>query len=539
MVIRIHVRGREFLLSAFKGRMLMIEKIRQRLTGTFNFCMGALLSLALVVLYFNTPSNPRQIPVDKTAFPLIFAVIFLIIIGLAYLFRKRQMIRPLTASQKSLIIAIWLISILHLQFFYARNGYICSWGWDCQAVTLWSDATEEQAKYFLQYPNNIVITYIFSLAKEAGEFLGNDDPWLACIYLNIIFVDVAIVLSMNLCKKMLSNGAFMIMLVLSTAMIALAPQVLISYSDTMSMLFPIAILYLLILSRESKALWRKIIIWLTLGFLSYLGFLLKPYVLIIWIAYAVWRAMQGDIHFSFHSLRRGLCLAVAFIIGIIPVIAFQNQAKASIAGEFNREELYDQYEIPWTHFLMMGLNRESNGSFDSDDLNATVSISGKDAKSAYNLSEVKNRLAEMGIGGFVKHIWQKFVFIVSDGTFFYGAEGDTMQEPAKEGIEKFLGNFNNVHTFFYQQYYSQFLHVCWGLTLLGASIVAFAMRRQKKPGFEFVLLMTIFGMLIALLLLEARSRYLYMYLPFFLMLAAQGLTRVTFLLTSIPQTDNK
>lgn len=510
----------------------MIEKIQQKLTVAFDFCMGVLLSVALGVLYFNIPSNPRQIAVDKTVFPLTIASIFLVIIGLSYFFRKRQIIRPLTSSQKTLIITIWLLIILHLQLFYARNGYVCSWGWDCQAVTLWSDATEEQAKYFLQYPNNIVITHIFSLAKEAGEFLGNEDPWLACIYLNIIFVDIAIVLSMNLCKKMLSNGAFMIMLVLSTVMIALAPQVLISYSDTMSMLFPIAILYLLILSRETGAFWKKLVIWLTLGFLSYLGFLLKPYVLIIWIAYAVWRVLQGDIRFSLASLRRGLCLAIVFVIGIIPVINFQNQAKESIVGEFNHEELYDQYEIPWTHFLMMGLNRETNGSFSSEDLQATAAISGKDAKSAYNLSEIKHRLSEMGIGGFIKHIWRKFVFIVSDGTFFHGAEGGTMQEPAKEGIKKFLGNFNNVHTEFYQRYSSQFLHAFWGLTLLGASIMAFTSIRQRKPGFEFILLMTIFGMLLSLLLLESRSRYLYMYLPFFLMLASQGLTKASFLITT-------
>ena len=42
---------------------------------------------------------------------------------------------------------------------------------------------------------------------------------------------------------------------------------------------------------------------------------------------------------------------------------------------------------------------------------------------------------------------------------------------------------------------------------------------------EFVMQLSLFGLFLFLMLFEARSRYLFLYLPFFILLASQGLSQ--------------
>ena len=65
-------------------------------------------------------------------------------------------------------------------------------------------------------------------------------------------------------------------------------------------------------------------------------------------------------------------------------------------------------------------------------------------KQNYNLKIVKERLKGFGIVGYIKFLYNKANWILSDGTFYYGYEGTWLvngysnkSEPAKR-IQKFI-----------------------------------------------------------------------------------------------------
>ena len=107
--------------------------------------------------------------------------------------------------------------------------------------------------------------------------------------------------------------------------------------------------------------------------LSVIGFRIKPQIFIICIAIFLVEFLHNL--FRLRGKQMALCLlaAVGVIIGVkVEDICLANWAEHS-GFVLNAEE-----EIGWTHFLMMGSNRESNGVYNDSDVEFSIAI--KDPK---------------------------------------------------------------------------------------------------------------------------------------------------------------
>lgn len=433
------------------------------------------------------------------------------------------------SGQRTRLIAIVMVLTVILQTIIAFTSYDGVWGWDCQAVVLWNSATQAEAEYFLRYPNNIMTTYILKLAELLGTAMKIDDVWLSAILANVLFVDGAMIVLFCLARDYFSAGAFLLTILFGISMIALSPEILIPYSDTIGMVFPILIVYLTLKIRDERQKVKLCAEALCLGIASYLGYLIKPTAVIAWIAIVLCTILFFSFakmpRVCFGNLKRVLVVCMLFAVGVLLIFGVNINAQNAILGEYNKNELKDRYEFPMAHFLMMGL-KDSNGfygSWNNEDYQATLEIEGKTQKSSHSLAVAKERISEMGVSKFLIHLVKKYVFVMSDGTFFYGAEGDDRGEPEGTGLKYGIQNLTHPGTSAYKAWYAQILHSLWFIVLAGIAVFSVKQIGAEENNRNGILMQIItIGIIAFTLLFEGRSRYLYMFLPFFIMTAAIG-----------------
>ncbi len=491
--------------------------------GIFLLCL--LISL---VNLFVSPSEYRRILPVYGAVVLLWTAVFCAVFFLcAYLFRRFSVLGRLFGVHWRLILGIVTACLFLFQLWYAKQTYT-EIGWDCSTVVL-SASPQGDPYYFLTYPNNILIGFLFRAANKAAEVFEISNVWAVCIGVNLLFLDAGIVFGALCCKKLLPLRGYYLAFGLLIAVVGLSPYLTVPYSDTMALPFPIAIFYFLLLYREQTTLGKRLVLALLLGMTTLAGYLMKPTVVLVWIAWGIWLLLQKHRRPEKRAVVRALCVILAFVLGLGMVQGAQKLAKQTVLGEYNREELFYENEIPMTHFFMMGLHDEGGlfGAYYGEDADTTRAIAGKREKMGYHLSVIRQRLADYGVFGFLKHLYQKYVWITTDGTFFYGGEGHFHRDIPKEetGLRGLLQNFTYCETPFYQQVYGQYLHALWAFLLLGNLWFAVSSFRRRGMGMEFVMQLSLFGLFLFLMLFEARSRYLFLYLPFFILLASQGLSQ--------------
>ena len=98
------------------------------------------------------------------------------------------------------------------------------------------------------------------------------------------------------------------------------------------------------------------------------------------------------------------------------------------------------------HYIMMGLNEQTNGAYSEPDMLTTISVSGRQEKTALCASIAKERIAQFGPAGLARHLVKKTLANYNDGTFAWGGEGgfyETVLEapgPVAEALRSFYYN---------------------------------------------------------------------------------------------------
>lgn len=497
-----------------KGFFLLFEGI---------FFLLVLISFANV---FVNSSLYRRIVSIRGIWVLTWMGILLgFIFGGLFLFKRLTVWKKFLKEHTILMLGITVGLLFLFQLWFAKNTYT-EIGWDCSTVVL-QGYPEGDPFYFLTYPNNLLLAFLFQKANQVAQLLGIHNVWAVCIGINLIFIDLSIVFGALCARKILSVKGYYVSIFLLILVVGLSPYLTVPYSDTIALAFPILIFYLLLQLREQTVLWKRLVLAFLLGMVTLLGYFIKPTVIIVWIACAIWLLFQKNPKLTKARIKNGMCILAAVLIGIGVSSAIQSIAKQEVLDPYNQKELFYENEIPMTHFLMMGLHDEDGlyGAYYGTDLDTTKSIKGKQEKIEYNLSVIRQRVSDYGVIGLLEHLYHKYVWITMDGTFFYGGEGHFHRDIPKteEGLRGLLQNITYCETPFYQQYYGQYLQALWALLLLGNGLYTIFAFRKKKMGMEWIMQISIVGLLLFLVLFEARSRYLILYLPFYVILATQGI----------------
>lgn len=416
----------------------------------------------------------------------------------------------ITKKRKTIIVFTLMAVVMIIQLilgYYLRVTPTWDFGFvHRNAVSLVTGNGVANMDYFLEFRNNTGVFLFLSVIYKAAYMLGIERFVAVGIILNVIMIDIAIILMFYICDRIFGTAkAFLALLVaiLTTPFYTYAP---IYYTDTLSMVFPVLILYLFILSKEITERWKKYILYAVIGVIGAGGGQIKLTVIFMLIAITLQLFLEEKIK---EYLPKIIIMVVTFFIA---TQIFYVMVDSHKMFDFKVSE---KSPIPYTHWVMMGM--KGHGGWDYDDYLLTYSYSTREERTKANLEEIKNRLDNYGRGGYFKFLTIKASWTWGDGTYY--SPSKLKRQPINNGIyqEIFLqkGKY-----FKYYAYFSQVVHIAILFLIL---VSAFCNIIIKNCSYTNILRIVVFGLMAFLLMWETRSRYIVNYIPIFILIAMEGI----------------
>ena len=402
-------------------------------------------------------------------------------------------------------------------------------GWDVTAVwygTNWvtirnTSGIQDMSEYFSIYPNNLLLVYLFSRVLKLNLFLGspisNGGLLLALVQCGVMNFSGMVLF--KCAKRFVDQRASWCVYFFYVVLIDLSGWMVLPYSDGIGVLFPVAFLYLYLRSKECSNNTRKCLYIFLLFALCVVAYHIKPYTIIVLISiiiietvYFLKKIKQG-IKFNWSSNVIVVCVAMA---GFLCAFFLNSQLIHSMGFTID-----DGREMGISHYLMMGLNENSWGGFSESDFKFSDAIYGKELKRQNEFGVAKSRLSEMGVTRYVNLVIHKFAKDYLDGTFGWGRTENFYMEvyPSRGIISDILRSwyYGYGKLFSYHALIRQFL---WVGVLAFVPLSIFS--NKSLNIIEKVLICTILGFAVYLQLFEAHARYVFVFVPLFLIAASMG-----------------
>lgn len=473
-------------------------KIKNRLMTLFN----VLFILIFGYICLDTIMNPSELFAKMNP-----VIIILLAVGALFgMYRLNSRLEKSTNKQLILIsiASFTIIGLLQL-FFIKYFRVIPKWDFGTvydSAVNSLESFTQFDSYFYMYYPNNIPLFIFESWLIHLFDNWGISDFYTALTFVNMGVVLLALGCLYTLIYRRYGLARATLFSIFMLFVTPLYSYTTIIYTDTLSMLFPILGLLLYDIFYHSNKKSRYLVLVL-LALVLTLGTLMKNNVIILVAGIMIHYFMTQK---SFKAI-----LAIVILGGIFMVLnsKYEKAIEPYIPIEM------DQVGYPMTHWVMMGL--KGNGNYDLDDdaftrfLKDDSYLSQEDI-SKEHLAIIKQRLEDFGFTGLIKHFQNKLNFTWADGTYY--ATYKIMRHPIHDSVfqEYVFGSHNQVFV-----YLSQVSHVMMFLLILLSGIRLF-----RSNGFESVMTITLFGVILFLLIWETRSRYLVLFLPMMIALASFG-----------------
>lgn len=224
--------------------------------------------------------------------------------------------------------------------------------------------------------------------------------------------------------------------------------------------------------------------------LGFLGSLIKPTVFIVPIAIVLYGIVRWLSNFR-ESWKEIFIRLVLIVVAFFMYLGCKQYIYEDVGYEPNKESLFTA-----AHFMMMGLNEESTGSFHSGDVAISGSVRLLEDRTERQFEVIKERLENKGFFGYIGFLLKKMVMTFNDGTFGWGREGaytpDVYPIYADASYVALIRDIF-MPNYLYSGYFNTYSQTVWLLIIF------------------------------YLMLFEARARYLICFLPVIIMAAALGM----------------
>ena len=457
----------------------------------------------------------REFALSNAALLALDAAALALLAGAVCLLRRKG--APSLGPQGAKAARILMVAVLFgAQLALCLNN-LFETGWDVAGIV---SSTRDLANggplqhdYFSMYPNNLMSVYLYGavslLLKATGlwETIGFPVDIAAFSVLNCILSSATGVLLWHCARRLArSRGAADAVWLLYAVLIGLSPWLIVPYSDSLSLPFPTLMLFISL--RPFRRGWTR---WALLGGIGALAYAVKPQGAVMLIAIVLGRLICDVLpawrRRSSGKLRRwtaacvALCLTAAVCFGLIgglaPLFGF---------------ELAPEEALGAPHFLMMGLNEETNGSYYRWDVSYSVSFPTRWERMKANIDLALHRVVWMGPGGLALHAAKKALVNFNDGTFAWKMDGG----------ERFSVGGGPVFPTEHELLWSTALQAVWLGVLGGCLLYGFA----KADRGSVTMWLCLLGVMAMVMLFECRARYLYANVPVFVLAAVLGVRGV-------------
>ncbi len=416
--------------------------------------------------------------------------------------------------------------LLGIQLIFAWQIYFKT-GWDCGELVQMAQHVAYNYgdigsdPYFSMYPNNVLLVAVFAAVLRFTKFMGfNADYFplvmIGCLLVNLAGFFMADCIRKLTGKKWISLTAWGMYMVL----VGLSPWISIPYSDTYSVLFPILCVWLYI-NRTEK---NKYFVYAGIGFAGVIGYYIKPTVILVVVgivAVEIWHYIYNfNKKEKKKNVRNIVCILLAVMLASLLAISANETARYKMG--FTPIE---GREFTPLHYVMMGLNYDTGGTYDQWDVNFSAAAANVGERNRNAINEIGRRLSDMGVGGVISHTARKLLTNFNDGTFAWGREGEfywNIQEK-NNGLAVSLRNYyydsgTNYHIF---QVVSQAMWIIILCLIVCLMLPGNSVNKRATA----IIMVGILGIMCFVMVFEARARYLYLYSPLFILAAAMGLER--------------
>ena len=440
--------------------------------------------------------------------------------------------------------------------------------------------------YYSRYANNLFLTYIFLNVYKIGEVIGIQNGYFLLLFIQSIIFSVGGFLIYKIADmyfkekyKIYSICTWIIYMLI----VGLSPHIVLTYSDGIGMFLSLILTYIIFKlekdkdkdkdkdikkdknkindDKEKDKLLQKssitrIILILLFTNLSILGYYIKPQIIIISIAYVIIKILnisylkylviknknkdcKNNRRVRKERIKKEIIyyIIVSILIIIIGCIIYTHIRKANNSMGINVDK---EKRFNITHYAMLGWNPESKGIFTIKDENFSGKYEKLKDREKANLEELKRRITEMGLGGVINQIARKILTNYNDGTFSGVATFVYIRKEYNiEGINKELSEFlKNIYyeKGKYNMIYTQIMQCLW----IGILIFNMFSYNDGKSTKISIVILGIIGLFIFEILFEARSRYIFIYVPLYIFLGVIGLKNVlSFFVVKIKGIKNK
>ncbi len=462
----------------------------------------AIFTIVLSLLMFFSGINYYM----KRHFILPNILSLILIVGIFILFYKRVSNNDIsTKKYRNVLITLFILTAI-IQIIIIINTYFYT-AWDVKVIKniieKYLEKGNLKGNYYLTiYPNNILITGILAFLRKL-PLIGK--YYITTLFFNAFIVNIAGLFTSLTIKNMHSKKAGIICYFILAPLILFSPWINIPYTDTFALLFTATLFYFYTRPRKKKKDYFFI------GFLSLLGYYIKPTVIIILIAIIMVEFTSNINNYSKYFFKKKYIIVFVFFIGIFSAIVIK---KATISY-LKFEPSKSKNPIFITHFLAMGQNDNTLGAYSEEDIEDTLILG-----EFNNITKFKSRLLNRTFYGQIKFFSKKTLLNFNDGSFGWGLEDSFFYKKTKtkSKIARFLREI------YYEdgKYYDYFIQIQNYLWLILLFFMPFLVKK-KNSKYEYVLMLSIIGLIMFLTIFEPRTRYMYCYSGIFTIASILGI----------------
>ena len=450
-----------------------------------------------------------NISFQKTSVTYISTVILLLI---SYVFcRKFNLNKIFNKYEKK----IWIISfiLLFVWQIYMLATMNINTNWDT-AINLQGamQIPNTDYSYFSRYPNNI-----FILMFEHVFWLMMNKPSLSLFIFelgtfNVILLDLSLILFKCSLQSILKKRVVNIAIILMMLLVAVSPWITIIYSDIPAFIISLTSLSIFILINHETNMHKKWIETILLALLATIGYLVKPSVIIFFIAIfiiLIIKYLQHEGKFDFKKIFVAIILFGGLTCSFTQIIKHNSLFKYDSNASFSM-----------LHYAAMGLH--NTGGYYGKDVIVDGSLKNQAERNRRDLKVIGERLQSFRyLGNYQTFLFNKQDFNSQDATWNW-PEGEMilLKDNSSDPITHKLFLLHGVGAKKGDFWFS--MQIIWLFSLIGVLFSFFDISWKSQ-----ILKYTIVGFFMFLLIFEAgRSRYMIQFMPFILVLASIGIDRM-------------
>lgn len=413
------------------------------------------------------------------------------------------------------------LAALPLQFYWSLNYYFSTgWdvGWLSQFAGEYFSGVARSAQWYLsQYPNNTLTFGFLLLCRRLEGWFGVIEPE-RCLAISTLLCCCLCCwtgyLTYRNVKAFLGERWGLVGFAAFWGLVGLSPWVIIPYSDALGLVFPALLLHLYMLAPQQSG--KRLAKWVGIGFFAGLAYCIKPQSFLLFVAIV----LAELFYCKKETLRRSVLPALAAALAMAAALALP---KAVL--RITHLHLDPEAKIGAAHFLMMGVNPDTYGCYNTEDYAFSESYPTKSERDSADFARYAQRMQAYGPGGYLGLLQTKIACDYNDGTFGWGVEDDFWRgvQNAKNTLVSNVARslyYDNGRHYDLWCTWAQFL---WLGTLLCG---AFSGLYRSKDGRLRVVQLALSGLFLFEMLFETRARYLYTNVPLFIVLAVVGLREV-------------